>query len=94
MTVDKTTNDRPVAGGTYRADWTEFEQPSTGVVVAVAEATDREPEALPVLNDYVDGDALDTLLTESPGDAEVSFTYGEATVRVSADGPIVVDLFD
>ncbi|MFC6784639.1 HalOD1 output domain-containing protein [Halobaculum halobium] len=91
MTVDNT-----ASGGTEveaqrtRSDWTEFERPSTAVVVAVAEAIDVDTDQLPVLNEYVDGDALDTLLRESDAGVEVSFAYDSVTVRASSDGELVV----
>ncbi|QZY04453.1 HalOD1 output domain-containing protein [Halobaculum roseum] len=76
---------------TYRSDWTEFERPSTAVVVAVAEATGVEADQLPVLNEYVDGDALDTLLRQSNAGVEVSFEYDTVTVRASSDGRLDVE---
>ncbi|QZP39693.1 HalOD1 output domain-containing protein [Halobaculum magnesiiphilum] len=76
---------------TYRTDWTEFERPSTAVVVAVAEAIGVEADQLPVLNEYVDGDALDTLLRRSNAGVEVSFEYDTVTVRASSDGRLDVE---
>ena len=75
----------------YRTEWTEFERPSTAVVVTVAETLGVEEDRLPVLNEYVDGDALDTLLRQSDSGVEVSFTYDTVEVRASSDGQLVVE---
>lgn len=78
----------------YETSWAEYESPSTAVVVAVAEATGREQRALPVLNEYVDGDALDSLLTDSTNSVEFSFRYGTAMVHVSGDGSLQIETFE
>ncbi|MFC7068820.1 HalOD1 output domain-containing protein [Halobaculum lipolyticum] len=91
------TADHTASGGgnddslTIRSDWTAFDRPSTGVVLAVSEAVGRDPETLPVLNDRIDGDALDTVIAESGGDVEVSFSYAGTIVRVSSGGAVVVE---
>ena len=91
MTADNTTSEEEGEGPlTIRSDWTTFDRPSTAAVIAVGEATGREPETLPVLNELIDADALDTLLVESSGDVEVRFTYADTVVRVSGDGSVVV----
>lgn len=92
MTADNTASE----GGeddslTIRSEWTEFDRPSTGVVIAVSEAVGRDPETLPVLNDRIDGDALDTVIAESTGDVEVSFSYADTVVHVSSVGAVVVE---
>jgi len=75
----------------YRADWTDYEYPSTAVVEAVAAATDRDVEELALLDDYVDGDALDALLLGSASSSlTVTFDYGDVAVSVRADGQIDV----
>ncbi|MXR40353.1 hypothetical protein GRX01_03150 [Halobaculum sp. WSA2] len=75
----------------HRTDWTEFESPSTAVVVTVAETLDVEEDQLPVLNEYVDGDALDTLLRQPDSKVDLSFTYDAVEVRVSSDGRLAVE---
>ena len=60
-------------------------------MIAVAEATNVEPNDLDVLNDYIDGDALDAVLTESPAGIDVTFRYGTVTVTVSSGGRILVE---
>jgi len=76
---------------THRTDWEDFENPSTAVAVAVAEATDTEPNELDVLNDYIDGDALDAVLTGSPAGVDVTFRYAGVTVSVSSGGRILIE---
>jgi len=75
----------------HRTEWTEFERPSTAVVVAVAETLGVDEDQLPVLNEYVDGDALDTLLRQSESGVAVSFTYDTVEVRASSDGQLAVE---
>ncbi len=92
MTVDNT-----ISGGmeaeslTYHTDWTEFESPSTAIVVAVAEHEDVQEDELPVLNEYVDGDALDAVLCGSRSDVEVTFGYDSVDVEIFGDGTLVVE---
>lgn len=74
----------------YRSDWTEYDHPSTAVVEAVVAATGRDHTDLDALADYVDGDALDSLLVNAADRVEVSFAYDDVDVRVSATGAIRV----
>lgn len=74
-----------------RSEWTEFGSPSTAVVVAVAEATGTDQAELGVLNDYIDGDALDALIADSPRPVEVTFEYDGMEVYVSSEGELTVD---
>lgn len=59
------------------------------IVRAVAEAEDVDTAELPVLNDAVDPEALDDLVTDVDGDDQpgvrVSFRYCGYTVVVTAD---------
>lgn len=92
MTVDNSTmGGMEVEAPMHRTEWTEFERPSTAVVVTVAETLGVEEDQLPVLNEYVDGDALDTLLRQSESGVEVSFTYDTVEVRASSDGQLAVE---
>ncbi|UIP01520.1 hypothetical protein Hbl1158_15400 (plasmid) [Halobaculum sp. CBA1158] len=86
MTRDTTLTSGSGAGLVHRTDWTDFESPSTAVVVAVADATGRDQTELDVLNESVDGDALDALVTESASSVDVTFEYAGVDVRVSSDG--------
>ena len=92
MTVDNNTTLGATRGAlVHRTDWTDYESPSTAVVVAVANATGADQRELAVLNDHIDGDALDALVTDSPSTVEVSFDYDGVGVTVSADGTIDID---
>lgn len=76
-----------------RSDWSEHGVPSTGVVQAVAAVRDVDPVELPPLNDHVDPDALDRLLTDD-GDAsvQVSFQYAGTEIYVRGSGAVEVSL--
>jgi len=77
-----------------RLDWTAHGEPSSGIVEAVARATDREVTALPPLHDAVETDALNALLADevgsSDGAVDVTFAYANHRITVSADGDVVV----
>lgn len=98
MTVDERTPDP--SGGTKRTedvvrlDWTEFDEPSAGIVEAVGRATGLRPTELPPLHDAVETDALNVLLaTEARGvdsPLRVSFRYAGHLVTLSATGETVV----
>lgn len=77
--------------GIFRSDWTTYENPSTAIAEAVAEATDRRQTELAPLQHCVDADALDALLanSESPR-LELSFTYEGVDVRITGAGVIEV----
>ncbi|MFC4406021.1 HalOD1 output domain-containing protein [Haloarchaeobius iranensis] len=69
--------------------------PSMAVVQTLAEATEQPPLQVETLFDYIDPDALDTLLRSSGhGDFEpvtsVVFSIEERTVTVGCDGFVVV----
>jgi len=73
-----------------------FEQtpPSIATVSAVAEATDRDPMALPPLFDTIDPDDLDALVTGAaePTRVSVCFEYAGTTVTITDGGiDVVVD---
>lgn len=57
----------------------------TTVVLAVAEATDRPPEALPPLDECVDSDALEALAATGACELVVSFVYQGVDVTVRPD---------
>lgn len=75
-----------------RQDWRRFESPSAGVVSTVAAATGRDVTALPPLHQYVDADAVDSLLNSGQDGVRVSFEYDGTTVVVAADGTVEVTL--
>ena len=82
------------SGEPYRADWTDYEQPSTAIVEAVARVTGCEQTDLDPLYQYVDGDALNSLLGNSDTGLMVSFAYGDAWVDISATGSLTVEIDD
>jgi len=93
MSSDENLMDRTATAGPVvrRTTWTDYEYPSTAVVEAVADTTGRDQRDLEKLQTYVDGDALDALLT-GPGDGrlEVTFRYGDVDVHVRASGDLEV----
>ena len=73
-------------------DWQGSEPPTVAVVEAVAAATDRTPTGLPLLQNTLDPDALNTLLTREAASVTVSFQYAGTIVTVSGDGNIKIHL--
>ena len=77
-----------------RLDWTDFGEPSSGIVEAVSRASDERPTELPPLHDAVETDALNVLLTEddppTAGPVTVTFSYAQYRVTATADGDVVV----
>lgn len=76
---------------TVRHSWEEPFHPSVTIVEAVAAATGRTPTELPPLQQSIDPDALDSLITrgKSAGVA-VSFEYADSVVVVEGNGAIEV----
>lgn len=76
----------------YDEDWSDH--PSTAVAMALAAAIGREPTDGPALDDYIDTDALDNLLSADPprrgGPTRISFVYDELEIIVDSDGEVVV----
>lgn len=93
--TDDTSDDTVETTGRITHEWGDGVGPSTATVEAIAAATNREPSELPPLYDYVDGDALDTLLRSGSvrrdGPIDVQFRYENVTVTISSDGHITVD---
>lgn len=81
--------DADESGTTVHRNWEQSGQPSVTIVEAVATATDRLPTDLPPLQEYVDTDAVDTILTHESS-VMVSFMYAGATISVSGHGAIKV----
>lgn len=74
-----------------RTEWSESRLPSVAVVEAVGEATDRDMTDLPQLNDSIDPDALDVLVTQRPSaPLAISFRYAGTRVSVRRDGWIEI----
>ncbi|GAA0534700.1 HalOD1 output domain-containing protein [Halorubrum ejinorense] len=70
-------------------DW-ESTAPSTGVVEAVSEATNREQLDLPQLYGALDPDALDSLVRSSDGPMSLAFSFARCEVTVLNDGEVAV----
>ncbi|QLD89621.1 hypothetical protein HWV07_11505 [Natronomonas salina] len=60
------------------------------VVHRVAETQGRDPLELPILEDVIDPDALETVIEEMPT-GEVSFTYAGQEVTITSDGEITLE---
>lgn len=93
MTIDEPPTERSaVTGATderIEYEWTDSVLPSTAVVEAIAAATDRDHTELPPLYEYVEVDALDTLVTATTDHrVDVSFTYDGVRVRISSVGRV------
>lgn len=75
-------------------EWEGANEPSSDVVEAVARVTGHDPERMPVLQETVEVDALNALVsTDSSerGRVAVSFMYGELAVTVANTGTVIVD---
>lgn len=70
--------------------WLSEDQPSTAIIQAVAQRKGTEPLDLPPLYEYVDPEAIDSLLlTAAENDnasIEVQFDYLEHTITITSDG--------
>lgn len=68
---------------------------SLDVVYAVADATGYEPTALPPLGDFIDTDALDTIVGSTAADGDrsptVRFEYAGHEVVVRDGGNVIVE---
>lgn len=75
---------------------TEFDfadrSPSSAVVTAVAEAADRDPAAIDPLYNYVDPDAIDTVVGSAalPAELDLQFRFADYRVRLQGDGTVTV----
>lgn len=74
---------------TVQHKWGEPERPGVSIVNAVAAATGRTMTDLPPLQQRVDPDALETLLTSS---SSITITFSYAGTVVSAHGDGTIDL--
>jgi len=71
-------------------DWKGSEPPTVAVVEAVAAATDRTPTGLPLLQNTLDTDALNALLTGETASVTISFQYAGVIISASGDGSIKI----
>ncbi|MUV86277.1 hypothetical protein GJ631_06740 [Natronomonas sp. CBA1123] len=75
----------------FRTEWSSERPPSLAVVEAVATVTDSEPTKLPLLNDAINTDALDTLFVpEADDQLRVSFVYDGLDITVDGEGSVTV----
>lgn len=59
------------------------------VIQHVAEMKDRDPLQLPIFQEAIDPDALETFIDEMPA-GQVSFTYAEQKITITSDGKITL----
>lgn len=93
---DRSSEGTDVANETVRAqyEWSST-SPSTAVIKTVAIALDREPTTIDPLYEFVDPDALDTVI-QSYGAATdtdpvtVSFVFAEQQITIYSSGEVVV----
>lgn len=92
MTGDDERTDDESNVATIEYDWTTTGGPSLAVIEAVAATTGRETSDVPPLHEYVDGDALDALVTSasarSTDHMHVSFSYNGYRVVVDGSGAV------
>ena len=97
MTAERNEDAKDTGTGTTARGgvWQSTARPSVEVVEAVAAATERDALELPPLNDYVDPDALDTLLSavaeKGSESAHVTFSYDGIRVTVDSTGAVTVE---
>jgi len=77
-------------GGSPRTPKRERASPVVAVVERVAAADGVDPTDLPPLDDRVDADALDQLLTDAAADVTVEFEYAGYTVVARSGGAVDV----
>lgn len=90
----KSDADRHTTEGGSTDDGSPGAPPSVRIVEAVAAETGRDAIELPPLHDYVDSDAVDSLLaTDANADASLhlEFSYADALVTVRGDGSVEVE---
>lgn len=63
---------------------------SERVVQQVAETKERDPLELPILQEAIDADALETLVGEMQA-CHVSFTYAGEEITITCDGEITIE---
>lgn len=86
--------------GVVVQEWDQTDDPVRSVIDAVAQATDTEPNDLPLLYDVIDPDALKALLgADEPAERDrtaisVTFVYAGCEVAVEATGRTVVAPLD
>lgn len=67
------------------------DEPATTVVREIADGKDADPLDLGRLSETVDPDALNDLVTRSPGAVRIEFEYERHRVTVRGDGQVHVE---
>ena len=79
---------------TVQVDWQTYDSPTAAVIALVADATGRDPTALPALHEAIDTDSLDRLVTgrtvSGESSVRITFIYAGVTVAVESDGKTIV----
>lgn len=74
--------------------WQDSEPPSTALIEVVAAENNCDPLDLPPLQEYIDADALDTILISNQHNSRppirVSFEYEGCGITVDSDGDIQI----
>lgn len=76
-----------------QSDWKRNGDPSEAIVDAIAIATGRDPLDVEPLQNYVDTDALDALVTpqsDDDGHVRVAFSYESLDVVATSKGVVEV----
>ena len=70
-----------------RYDWTGFDSPVTAIIEGATALLDKEATELPQLYQYIDTDALETVLVRSDrSPIELTFEYEELLVSIDGTG--------
>jgi hypothetical protein len=75
-----------------KVEWGAHRQPTEAIVEAIAEATDQDPLDIDPVQNQIDTDALEKLVTSDTtnGSVAVHFEYEAFTVRVRGSGTVEV----
>ena len=78
--------------GSSSGGWGATDEPTTAITDAVVAERKRAGKELPPLNEYVEADALNALLsrTDLDTDVQVSLTYEQVRVTVDSSGYVFV----
>lgn len=73
-------------------EWGTERPPTEAIVKAIAKATDQDPLDIEPVQNHIDTDALEKLVTSDAtnGDVEVHFEYDAFTVRVEGSGTVEI----
>lgn len=85
MDLSKTQGEKPL----HTFTWSESKQPSSAVIIAIADVTGEDPLELEPLYSAIDPDALNNLFTSTRlprHNGSVSFNYHGFQVTINADG--------